>query len=295
MQSMTGFAAVSGTCGDRQWGWEAKSVNARGLDLKFRIGDTPEADEAVLRPLTAKSLKRGSVTVFLKETSKTEAGALALNEVALATVIDAAAKGEAAASDAGLTLSTPSVAELLAIRGVLEPASSATVDEDALKSALRETFSELVKTLAASRAEEGGRLKATISAQIDEIARLTAAAADAFDLQSDALPARLADKAAQVMQAGEVDPDRLAQELALIAVKGDVREELDRLETHIAAARDLIEESGPIGRKLDFLTQEFNREANTLCSKSGSAALTQIGLDLKVVIDQLREQAANVE
>ncbi len=297
MHSMTGFASETVEASGRRWLWEAKSVNGRGLDLRLRVSDVVEADEAALRAAAAKRLARGSVTVFLKEDGAARGGSLELNEQALAAVLQAAKAAEDAASDMGLVVSTSSVAELLTIRGVMEPSSNSADDASAkeIEKALNAGFANLLSSLIASRAAEGARLAETLSAQIDQIEALTEAAAGEFQTQMGGAPARLAEKVAAVLESAEVDPDRLAQELALLAVKADVTEELDRLKTHIAAARDLLKAKGPVGRKFDFLTQEFNREVNTLCSKSGSPTLTQIGLDLKVVVDQMREQAANVE
>lgn len=297
MQSMTGFASEVVEVGDRRWLWEAKSVNGRGLDLRLRVSDVAEADEAGLRAEGAKRLSRGSVTVFLKEDGAAPGGGLVLNEQALGAVLQAAKTAEAAAVELGLDVSTSSVADLLSIRGVME-ASHEVQDEDAAKTvsaALSKGFANLMTSLIASRGAEGKRLAATLSAQIDQIEALNAAAATEFKTQMGGAADRLAEKVQAVLANAEVDSDRLAQELALLAVKADVTEELDRLTTHIAAARDLLHAKGPVGRKFDFLTQEFNREVNTLCSKSGSPELTQIGLDLKVVVDQMREQAANVE
>lgn len=294
---MTGFASETVEASGRRWLWEAKSVNSRGLDLRLRVSDVAEADEAALRREGAKRLARGSVTVFLKEDGAAPGGALVLNPAALEAVLKAAKAAEDAAGDLGLVVSTSSVADLLSIRGVMEPAADAVDDaaEKEIRDALSAGFDNLMSSLIASRAAEGARLAETLSAQIDQIEALTADAAEEFQTQMGGAAARLADKVQAVLENAEVDPDRLAQELALLAVKADVTEELDRLTTHIAAARDLLSAKGPVGRKFDFLTQEFNREVNTLCSKSGSPRLTQIGLDLKVVVDQMREQAANVE
>lgn len=297
MQSMTGFASEIVDVGNRRWLWEAKSVNGRGLDLRLRVSDVAEADEAALRAEGAKRLARGSVTVFLKEDGAASGGGLVLNEQALGAVLRAARAAEASAAELGLDVSTSSVAELLAIRGVMEASSEAQDDDEAkaIRADLAKGFACLMNSLTASRAAEGGRLSGMLSAQIDQIEKLTVAAAAEFQTQMGGAAARLAEKVKAVLSSADVDPDRLAQEVALLAVKADVTEELDRLTTHIAAARDLLKADGPVGRKFDFLTQEFNREVNTLCSKSGSPKLTQIGLDLKVVVDQMREQAANVE
>lgn len=298
MQSMTGFASAQGASGARQWRWEAKSVNGRGLDLRFRIGDGFDIPDAALRSILSESVKRGSITIFLKSDGGGDAEALRFNAAAFRTIAAAAVEAEEIAQETGLTLAAATVGDLFQIRGVIESGGGDTADADqaALMEALTASFRELVASLVAARGEEGARLADTLTTLVDEIERLVDVSAAAFQETQGGAPGRLAERVNALLEAGaDVPAERLAQELAMLAVKADVREELDRLTAHIAAARKLIATKGPIGRKLDFLTQEFNREANTLCSKSGSTALTQAGLDLKVTIDQLREQAQNVE
>lgn len=296
MQSMTGFATEAGEHEGLRWRWEAKSVNGRGLDLRFRLAEGFEGLEADLRARAGKRFSRGNVSVFLRIEGREDAGALTLNEDALAAVIAAAARTETLADAAGLTLAPATAAQIVGVRGVMDVGADAGAVAEDTKSAVAVSFDALIAGLGASRAAEGDRTADIFTRIVDEIERLTAAAAAAHAMQEGGAKARLAEKVAALLEAqAPADPDRLSQELALIAVKADVSEELERLRAHIAAARDLIAAKGPVGRKLDFLTQEFNREANTLCSKSGSAELTQIGLDLKVAIDQMREQAANVE
>ena len=298
MQSMTGFSTAEGAAAGRRWRWEAKSVNGRGLDLRFRIADGFPISEPTLRGVAAKCLKRGSITVQLRADGADGLETAKFNEALFAEIAAAAVKAEIIARDMGLSPAPVRIDGLLQIRGVFENGDAAATGDaaEALEAALVATFEDLMQRLIASRGEEGAHLKTTISGLIDEIERLSGVAAAAFDASHQAAPDRLREKVAELTAAGADAPgDRLAQELALLAVKADVREELDRLSAHVQAARALIESKGPIGRKLDFLTQEFNREANTLCSKSGSTDLTQAGLDLKVAIDQLREQAQNVE
>lgn len=296
MRSMTGFATVTGDTPSHSWRWEAKSVNGRGLDLRFRLGDGMEGVEPDLRALAIKVLKRGNVSFNLRSDTKSAAGDLVLNEAALRGAIGAARRGEVMAGAAGLHLAKVSIAELLAVRGVLEAGTTTTADDEGGKAAIKASFEDLVAALDASRMAEGTRVAEAFSALVDEIEKLTIAAGAAFEVQQANTAETLGAKVAALTGAGaEVAPERLAQELALIAVKADIREEIDRLVVHIAAARELIAASEPVGRKLDFLAQEFNREANTLCSKSGSSEVTAIGMELKVAIDQLREQAQNIE
>ncbi|MEX2520956.1 MAG: YicC/YloC family endoribonuclease [Paracoccaceae bacterium] len=296
MQSMTGFAATELGSSGRRWRWEAKSVNGRGLDLRFRLADGAEALEPDLRAAASKRFSRGNIAFTLRADEAAAGGAPTLDMAALDAVIAAAIAAEARAAAAGLDLAPASVAQILAIRSVLETASGAGAPDEAALAAVRAGFDGLLDELSASRAAEGARTAVVFCGQINRIEALAADAEGAFATQQGGAPARLAEKVAQLCAAGaETPPERLAQELALLAVRADVREELDRLGGHVAAARALLAAKGPQGRKLDFLTQEFNREANTLCSKAASAALTAIGLDLKVVIDQMREQAANIE
>jgi uncharacterized protein (TIGR00255 family) len=296
MQSMTGFASVGGEAAGRRWRWEVKSVNGRGLDVRFRMFDGLSSDETPFRAAAQKAFSRGSVSVLLREEGGGEAGVATLNAEALAAVIDAARKAEDMADAAGLSLRPASAADLIAVKGVLDNAGAAKQDDKALAKGLSDSFANLLVGLAVARDAEGARIHATLSDQIDQIEALSTRAGELFDSNQDGVGVRLRAKVAEITEAGaELNEERLTQELALIAVKGDVREELDRLKAHIEGARELLATKGPVGRKLDFLTQEFNREANTLCSKSNSTPLTQCGLDLKVVIDQLREQAQNVE
>lgn len=294
MRSMTGFAGVTAEASGRRWRWEIKSVNGRGLDLRFRLADTLGANEASLRAILAKHASRGSITIQLWEDLARDEGALRLNASALQSVVDALGAAEVAADAAGLSLAPSCAADILRIKGVMEKGGDAPAPDDDIKAMLLSSFANAVAELANARAEEGARQSDILTGLISEFEALNEAAALTFDEQQDGAGRRLAAKLTELTDTA-VDPARLAQEVALIAVKGDIREELDRLSTHIAAARDLIVIEGPIGRKLDFLTQEFNREVNTLCSKSSSAELTQVGLAMKVVVDQVREQAQNVE
>jgi uncharacterized protein (TIGR00255 family) len=220
---------------------------------------------------------------------------LRVNPPALAAVLKAMAEVEQTAMDAGLTLAPANAADVLAVRGVLDT-SAAEIDTAPLRAAILADLPALLAEFAAMRAAEGAVLASLIRAQLEDVARLTEAATHEAAVRRAAAAGHLREALAKVLDNVDgVDETRLAQELALLAVKNDVTEELDRLRAHIGAARALLADGGPVGRKFDFLMQEFMREANTLCSKAQSMALTRIGLDLKTVIDQMREQVQNVE
>lgn len=291
--SMTGCALRRGQGVGCDWTWELRSVNGKGLDLRLRLPEGIEGLEAAVRAELTKALSRGNVSLTLKLQRDEGAAALRVNRGALAAVLAALAEVEAAAMEAGVTLAQATQAEVLAVRGVLE---MATGEEDAgpLRVALLADLPGLIADFKANRAAEGAALAVALTGQIDRIAALTAEARAAAEARRDVAADALRAQVARVLADG-VDAARLAQELALIAVKADVTEELDRLTAHIAAARTLLAEPEAVGRRFDFLMQEFMREANTLCSKAQAQALTRIGLDLKTVIDQMREQVQNLE
>lgn len=293
--SMTGFSARQGAYGRYAWSWDLRTVNGRGLDLRLRLPDWVEGLEQSLRAKLQKALHRGSVQLSLRVSAKDDAAGAVLTNEALDGALAMIARTEAQAAAEGIALRASSAAEILSMRGVLDGASR---DEDtgALKEALEADFDPLLDGLITMRHAEGAALHKTLDAQITGIETLHAAARTAVAERNASAPDTLRSQIARVTDTSDVvDPDRLAQEVALLAVKADVTEELDRLTAHIEAARGLLAEPGPKGRKLDFLIQEFNREANTLCSKAGSTKLTAVGLDLKAVIDQMREQVQNVE
>ena len=293
---MTGFASGQGEGFDHRWSWDIRSVNGRGLELRFRLPDWIDGLEAKLREILTNNIKRGNVTVSLRVQSNTQQdGTVTLNKPQMMSVLEAMLQIEDQASAMGLSLAPANAAQIVGQRGVLE-VEQTTPDTEGLKQTLVNEFTSLVIEFVESRATEGRALAVIIGSQIDQIETLTKQAADLADARKDDQAERLKQQLARVTNNVEdIDPARIAQELALIAVKSDVTEEIDRLGAHIATAKDLIKESGAIGRKLDFLMQEFNREANTLCSKSGSAPLTTVGLELKTVIDQMREQVQNLE
>ncbi len=290
---MTGFARSDGHEEGVSWVWEVKSVNSKSLDLRFRLPPGLESLELPLRAGIAQRLKRGAVSVTLSLLKIGGGGGLRVNRDALAQVAALAqelvAEGKAAPARAD---------GLLALRGVLESGEESEDEgrRERRQAALLRGFEAALHALSAMRAAEGERLIPALEARLAEIARLVATAEDSAAAQPQALKARLAEMLAQLLDASPaLAPDRLAQEVALLVAKGDIREELDRLSAHIVAAQELLAEGGPIGRRFDFLCQEFNREANTLCSKSADLSLTRVGLALKAAIEQLREQVQNLE
>ena len=293
ISSMTGFARAEGQVDGLTWVWELKSVNGKSLDLRLRLPPGFDALEVPLRASLAQQLKRGAISANLQVTRAAGAAGLRINREALSAVM-AAMREVAAEIDA----EPPRLDGLLAIRGVLE--SGEEIEEEGVRgrreAKLVESWDEALKKLAQMRLGEGKRLVAVLETRLNEVSSLLSEAEASAATQPDALKARLKAQLAQLLDAVPALPEeRLAQELALLAAKADVREELDRLEAHIEAARGLLREGGAIGRRFDFLCQEFNREANTLCSKSTDLGLTRVGLALKAVIEQLREQVQNIE
>jgi uncharacterized protein (TIGR00255 family) len=294
-RSMTGFATRRGSSGEWTWVWDLRSVNGRGLDLRLRMPDWVEGLEQAARTAVQEAVSRGNVTLSLRLTRAAGTGTAMLDRAALVRTVSVLREIEDLAAEHDLAVRHATAAEIAALPGVLSaPADEA--DTSALRAALLADLPKLLEAFDTARAVEGAALAKVIADQIDRIATLTETAAESADARAEAQRAALKANIAKVLDAAEgVDETRIAQELALLAVKSDVTEELDRLRAHAVAARTLLGGQGPKGRKLDFLMQEFNREANTLCSKAGSAALTAIGLDLKTVIDQMREQVQNVE
>jgi uncharacterized protein (TIGR00255 family) len=298
LASMTGFARaqgeVIGELGTIGWIWELRSVNGRGLDVKLRLASGLDGLEPGLRDATAKLLKRGNVSGTL--TLKREAVSGLTVDMAALDRMKELAIGLADEIPGALP---PRAEALLALPGVMRNAGAQDDSEElqaALQVAVRAGYAEALDGLVAARAGEGARLGEIVNAQLDEIALLHAEASGEAAEQPALHKARLMAQLAEILGATSGLPEeRIAQEVALLATKSDVREELDRLASHIAAARALLAEASGVGRKLDFLVQEFNREVNTLCSKSVSLKLTATGLRLKAVVEQLREQVANIE
>lgn len=294
IHSMTGFARTSGdaTIGAQgfSWVWEVKSLNARGLDVKVRVPGFLADLDLQARKLVSDKLSRGSVSVSLTLRGTDETPERRVNNEVLDQMVSLA---RSVARDDGMGDVDP--VAVLALPGVIELAERELGEEDIekLNRALLASLGEALDGLIASRQAEGIQLADMVTTLIDEIADATQTAAPLADKEAAGFQDRLAGQLDSLAQ--DIPVERLAQEAALLAVKADVREEIDRLRAHLHAARDLLANGGAVGRKLDFLTQEFNREANTLCSKAQSMDLKNIGLQLKSSVDQMREQIQNVE
>ena len=295
VNSMTGFASLKGEAEGWAWAWDMRAVNARGLDIRLRLPDWIEGLDQPVRAAVAKVATRGNITLGLKLARTADGNAEAVDPAALDRALDQLVQVERAAAEKGVTLAKPTGADLLSLRGVVATQSPEDATK-ALTKALLGQIDRLVAAFDAMRATEGAALAEVITKQLDQIEALTAEAARLAEDRKPQIAEKLRENLARVLNNSEgADPDRVAQELAMIAVKSDVTEEIDRLGAHVTAARDLLASDAPTGRKLDFLAQEFNREANTLCSKAQSSELTRVGLDLKATIDQMREQVQNVE
>ena len=293
ISSMTGFARASGSSAAAGWSWEIKSVNGRALDIRCRLPQGLERLDPAVRSRVAARLKRGNVTVGLRLSQAPDAAAMRVNRAWLDELI---ALAETYRANDGIA--PPRLDGMLALRGVIEAAEgpeddAASAQDDA---AMLKTLDAALAELVHERKAEGAQLAAALMDRIEEIETLTQRAEALAPSRQEALGARLREQVAALVNAGApATEERLAVELAMLAVKIDVTEEIDRLKSHCAAAARHLQEDGAVGRKLDFLAQEFNREANTLCSKASHAALTEIGLALKAAIDQFREQVQNVE
>ncbi len=291
---MTGFARASGSLNGLGWAWEARSVNGKSLDVRLRLPAAFERLDQQVRALASSRFKRGSLQISLQVQEPPRGGAIVVNENLLETLKEIAEKHSKASGGQGVDM-----AQLLNIRGVVElvdaPADDAV--QAAQDAALLAGLNTVLNGLVEARNAEGARLAAVLADQIGRIETLTFAARDNPARKPEAIRQRLSEQVQRLMDgnAGTLDAARLHQEAMLLAAKADTQEEIDRILSHVTAARKLLSGAEAAGRKLDFLVQEFNREANTLCSKSPDASLTAIGLELKLVIDQVREQVQNVE
>jgi len=295
LSSMTGFARVQAQTDAVRWTWELRAVNGKGLDIRVRLPNGLEGLEGKVKERCTKLLKRGNVTVGLSVQRESSGAELSINEKSLEAVLAAASLLRERMPD----LAPPSLDGILAQKGVLELKEPDQDEEEqkALHQAMLTSLDAALLDLVDMRNSEGAALGRVLEGQVARIAELTKAAETLPARTPEAIRARLAAQVEALLDASsqQLDPQRLHQEAALLATKADIREELDRLAAHVAAVRDLVASGGAIGRRLDFLAQEFNREANTLCSKSNDVELTAIGLELKTVIDQMREQIQNLE
>ncbi len=293
LSSMTGFARSHGSSGDYAFEWELKSVNGKSFDLRLRLPPGWDEVEPVARKRASDLLARGTIYANLSVKRAMLASSIRVNEEVLAAIVKVAADLSARTGAAA-----PTVDGLLAIKGVVEiaePESDGVADQTA-RAAVLASFEEGLKGLVEMRRREGVSLGEILKQRLDEIERLAARADAAPGRRPEAVKARLAEQVAALLETSDrFDPDRLSQEAVLIAAKSDIREELDRITSHIAQARELIDKGGAIGRRLDFLAQEFNREVNTTCSKANDLELTNIGLEMKNVVEQFREQVQNLE
>lgn len=290
---MTGFGRSEGQSGNTAWVWELRAVNGKGLDVRLRMPNGFDQLEPSVRKLCGQHLSRGNIQASLS--------VLGLDTATVPTINDAALDSVLAALDVvtAKTATSPSTAaEILSLRGVLElrEASRDDRETEALNAAVLDGLVLALKSLNEHRIQEGAALEDLLRGHLDEIERLTQKAEDDPARTPEAIAKRLNEQLARMGDtAASIDSERLYQEVALLATKADIREELDRLSAHVQAVRELLNQGSPLGRKLEFIAQEFNRESNTLCSKSNAVSITEIGLELKVVIDQFREQILNVE
>jgi uncharacterized protein (TIGR00255 family) len=293
LSSMTGFARGHGVSGPYAWAWEVKSVNGKGLDVRLRLPPGWDAIEAPVRARAAERLARGSIQATLTAERSGVVPVVRINapvlDAILTTLRDLAPRIET---------SPPSLDGLLSLKGVMDVSELAENEDERrnAETAAIAGFAEAIAALSEMRQREGATLARILKSRLEQIAALVGRAENAPGRRVEAIRARLAEQVATLLaQSDRFDPDRLHQEAILLATKADAREELDRLAAHVAQARQLIDGGGAVGRRLDFLAQEFNREANTLCAKASDVELTNIGLELKAAVEQFREQVQNVE
>lgn len=299
ISSMTGFARkngnYSGGAEEYLWVWEVKSVNGKGLDLKAKLPPKFEALGIVLKNTAAEVLNRGNISAFLEFSSDGETQKVKINHDLLRELAMVAMN---LYENSDGKLEKPSASALLGIKGVVETEDYAANEEKQkkLEQALLSSFADACRLLKKARESEGAKIKEILTGILAQIKEVTAKAENL----AAGLPRTLKQKLKEQIEAllepsEEVGEERLAQEMVLLVNRSDVREELDRLKAHILAAEDMLAQGGTIGRRLDFLCQELNREANTLCSKSADVGLTNLGMNLKVLIEQFREQVQNIE
>ncbi|OCX62277.1 YicC family protein [Thioclava sp. SK-1] len=295
LRSMTGFSAQKGSGYGVDWIWEIRAVNGKGLDLRLRLPEI-EGLEPAVRSLAQKGLARGNVSINLRLNREDGTEFPTVNPTGLAAALQALADVEQAAAQNGVTLAPSRAVDIIPMRGVLDHSVKDKQDVSELRKGILNDFEAALSAFQLSRESEGAEISKVIDRQLQMIDQLTARATTLAQGRKATWAKTLSTALARIVEAAPAaDPARVTQELALLAIKSDITEELDRLHAHVRSGLTLLDTSGPIGRKFEFLTQEFMREANTLCSKSGDADLTAIGLELKHVIDQMREQIQNVE
>jgi uncharacterized protein (TIGR00255 family) len=294
LSSMTGFAEGNGAHENLRWRWEVRSVNGRNLDIRLRIPAGYEGLEAGARTLAVERFSRGSIQAVLTVSTEEASRGLRIDPETLAELVRVAKR---VAEETGLPPAR--VDGLLALRGVIMQEEAAEIGDDerlARNAAMLASLADALDRMVVARGNEGKKIEKMLLSQVDEIEARTAKARKLADGQPQAFRDKMQAQLDELLGPGSnVPEERIAQEVALLATRADLREELDRLSAHCQEARTLLGSAGPAGRKLDFLAQEFNREANTLCAKSSDIALTREGLALKAVIDQFREQVQNIE
>ena len=293
LQSMTGFARQEGQDGSTSWVWEIRSVNGKGLDLRLRVPSGYEVLEAPAREILGKCFSRGNMQINLQVSEGASEFLPKVNEQAVTSLIEAAKELQAVVGG-----ELPGPAELMAMRGVVELIENQPDSKVITKrnSAILNGLEETAKSLQKTRQQEGMSLSKILSEQINGIKSKCELIESNEARSPEAIRLQLSQQVETLLEnSGNFDTQRLHQEAALLAAKADLQEELDRLKVHLESAAELLSSKGPVGRKLDFLAQEFNRECNTICSKSNSAEVTSLGLDMKLIIDQFREQLQNME
>ena len=298
VQSMTGFGVVTGESQAHSWTAELRSVNGKGLDIKIRVPDWIDSLEGEVRARLKQLIKRGNVTLTIKlqNDESEQTNSLSLDEGILSQTLNNIAKIEQLGLDQGVSFTPSKAADLLAIKGIMTNKALSQEQLDTLCSEILTSLDPLYNSFLFSRSSEGAQLLKFLETQLDALRTELGNAKALLGARDDHMRGLLKTQLAKILEnTPQFDAQRMAQEVALIFVKSDVAEELDRLAIHIQAASDLLKAGGAVGRRMEFLMQEFNREANTLCAKAQFSELTSIGLEMKVIIDQMREQIQNLE
>jgi len=295
---MTGFGVVTGESQAHSWTAELRSVNGKGLDIKIRVPDWIDSLEGEVRARLKQLIKRGNVTLTIKlqNDESEQTNSLSLDEGILSQTLNNIAKIEQLGLDQGVSFTPSKAADLLAIKGIMTNKALSQEQLDTLCSEILTSLDPLYNSFLSSRSSEGAQLLKFLETQLDALRAELDNAKALLGARDDHMRGLLKTQLAKILEnTPQFDAQRMAQEVALIFVKSDVAEELDRLAIHIQAASDLLKAGGAVGRRMEFLMQEFNREANTLCAKAQFSELTSIGLEMKVIIDQMREQIQNLE